>query len=95
MQVHKPLLPGVLEVVDVKRLRYLAKSGRAYGFHLENGYLEDKTTGRGFFVTTAIYANPDGVINDDDYAYKELSQPFMEALGQALARIVFNARRDG
>lgn len=84
--VHKPMLPGVLEAVALEGLRYTNKSGRAYGFHLENAYLEHGERGGAFFVTAVIYANPNGVLNDDDYAYEELSQPFLEALSQGLAR---------
>ena len=82
---HKPLLPGVLEVLPAERLRYVGKSGRAYGFHLENAYLEDKQSGRGLLVTAVIYANPNGVLNDDDYDYDETSKPFFRARGRALA----------
>jgi hypothetical protein len=88
-RIHKPLLPGVLRVVDRDRLRYVSKSGRALGFHLENAYIEDRSTGRGLFVTVAIYANPDGVLNDDVYAYESLSAPFLSTLGWALARVAF------
>src|SRR5690606_41903794 len=74
-----------------KRIRYVNKSGRAYGFHLENAYVEDRESGSAFFVTAVIYANPDGVLNDDDYAYEEMSQPFFTALGTGLARALFTA----
>src|SRR5690606_26554658 len=84
--VHKPMVNGLLEVLPAKRIRYVNKSGRAYGFHLENAYVEDRESGSAFFVTAVIYANPDGVLNDDDYAYEEMSQPFFTALGTGLAR---------
>jgi hypothetical protein len=87
--VHKPMLPGVLRVLDARRTRYVSKSGRALGFHLENAYIEDRASGRGMLVAAAIYANPDGVLNDDDYAYDTLSVPFFSSLGWALARIAF------
>ncbi len=91
---HKPLSPGVVEVTAWKSLRYVNKSGRAYGFHIDNAYIEDETTKRAFFVTVAIYGNPNGVLNDDNYAYDELTRPFMAALGEQLARAVFlNPRR--
>jgi len=83
---HKPLLPGVLRVVPEKHLLYIDKSGRAYGFHLENAYIEDTRSKRGFFVTVTIYVNSDGVLNDDVYDYDEVSVPFMDALGEVLAR---------
>lgn len=91
--VHKPMVNGVLEVLTADRVRYVNKSGRAYGFHLENAYVEDRESGRAFFVTAAIYANPNGVLNDDDYAYEELSQPFLAAVGAGLSRAVFGAAK--
>jgi hypothetical protein len=85
---HGPLSPGALAVLPAERLRYLGKSGRAYGFHLENAYIEDLQTRRGFFVTVAVYANPDSIMNDDDYAYDEISRPLMRSLGEALTRAI-------
>ena len=83
------MLPGLREVIDVTRLRYTNKAGRAYGFHIDNAYVEDEPSGKGFFVTAAIYANPNGILNDDDYAYNDLSAPFLAAVGEALAKKVF------
>lgn len=83
---HHPLSPGVLEVMPAKRLRFIGKSGRAYGFHLDNAYVEDVETRRAFFVTVVVYSNPDGVLNDDDYGYDETTRPLLAALGAALTR---------
>jgi hypothetical protein len=89
---HSPLAPGVLDALGHERIRYVGKSGRAYGFHLENAYVENRDTGRAFFVTATVYANPDGVLNDDDYAYDELSRPLLASLGSALARELLVAK---
>lgn len=84
---HHPLSAGVLEVMpNAKQLRIVGKSGRAYGFHIDNSWVEDKSSKRSFFVTATVYANPDGVLNDDDYTYEETSKPLLRALGAALAR---------
>lgn len=83
---HGPFTPGVVEVLKANRVRYVSKSGRAYGFHLENAYIEDTVTKRGFFVTATVYANPDGVMNDDDYAYEEISKPLLASLGAILTK---------
>ncbi len=89
---HHPLSAGVLEVMpDAKQLRIVGKSGRAYGFHIDNSWVEDKSSKRAFFVTATVYANPDGVLNDDDYAYDETSKPLLRALGAALARKILLA----
>lgn len=83
---HGPLSPGIVEAMPKKKIKYVAKSGRAYGFHLENAYVEDPATHRGFFVTATVFSNPDGVMNDDDYGYDETTRPLLKALGAALAR---------
>jgi hypothetical protein len=89
---QNPLSPGVLDVLPAARVRYVGKSGRAYGFHLDNAYIEEVATQRGFFVTVTVYANPDGVLNDDDYAYDEVSRPLLHALGAALTRALLVER---
>jgi hypothetical protein len=86
---HKPLLPGVLEVLPEQRVRYVGKSGRAYGFHLENAYVQDLESKRGMLVTVSVYANPNGVLNDDNYDYDDTTKPLLSALGKALATGVF------
>ncbi|MBK8940067.1 MAG: serine hydrolase [Polyangiaceae bacterium] len=89
---HAPLSLGLVEVLPAKELRYVAKSGRAYGFHLDNAYVEHLPSKRAFFVTAVVYANEDGVLNDDDYDYDELSKPLLGALGAALAKSLLGDR---
>ncbi|HHH11439.1 MAG TPA: hypothetical protein ENK23_05125 [Sorangium sp.] len=81
---HGPLTPGMLDVLPIKRARYVSKSGRAYGFHLENAFIQDTQTKRAMFVTVVVYANPNGVLNDDDYGYDDTSKPLLAAVGKAL-----------
>jgi hypothetical protein len=83
---HSPLTPGIIDAVGDKNIRYVGKSGRAYGFHLENAFVQDKVSGRAFFVTATVYSNPDGVMNDDDYGYDEVTRPLLASLGAALAK---------
>jgi hypothetical protein len=90
--VHGPLSPGVLEVLPPERVRYVGKSGRAYGFHIENAYLEDLETGRGLFVTVTVYANPNGILNDDDYGYDDTTKPLLSSLGEVLTRELLAAK---
>lgn len=85
---HKPMMPGLLKHLQKRHLRYVNKSGRAYGFHVENAYLEDERTGRALFVTATVYANPNGIVNDDDYGYAQTTVPFYEALGDTLGRLL-------
>ena len=84
--VHHPFSPGALEVLPAERLRLVGKSGRAYGFHIDNAYIEDIESKRAFFLTATVYANPNGVLNDDDYGYKETSGPLLAAIGKAVTQ---------
>lgn len=87
---YKPMLEGVLRVRKPSRIEYVSKAGRAYGFHLENAYIRDRTSGRAFVVTVAIYVNDNGVLNDDLYQYDGVSRPLLKDLGEVLARRVFD-----
>lgn len=82
----KPLLPGITRVLPRAQIRYVNKAGKAYGFHVENAYIEDLSGGRAFFVSAAIYADQDGTVGDDRYDYAEITAPFFTALGELLAR---------
>lgn len=88
---HSPLTPGVIDALGEKGIDYIGKSGRAYGFHLENAFIRDKASGRAFFVTVTVFSNPDGVMNDDDYGYDEVTRPLLASLGGALAKELIGA----
>ena len=38
------------------------------------------------FVTVTVYANPNGILNDDDYGYDETTKPLLSSLGEVLTR---------
>lgn len=80
----KFLLPGLREVRDDGRWRIYNKVGLAYGFTIENAYVEDRTTGRGLFVAATLYTNPNEVLNDGVYGYDELAFPFYAGLGKVV-----------
>lgn len=82
----KFLLPGLERVVPKQRLRIANKVGMAYGFTIENAYVEDTSTGEAFFLAAVVYTNADGVLNDDRYEYESVALPFMAGLGEATAR---------
>ena len=84
----KFVLPGVRRVVPAEHVRVYDKIGRAYGFTVENAYVEDRRTGRGFFLAVVVYTNPNGVLNDDRYAYADVADPFVAAVGEIVARAV-------
>ncbi len=80
----KFLAPGIWSVKGADAVDVLDKVGRAYGFSATNSYVEDRRTGRAFFLAGALYTNPDGVLNDDRYDYA-LADRFFAELGAALA----------
>lgn len=86
----KFLLPGVRRVfpsrVPGERVEITGKIGRAYGFSVENAYLRNPANGRAVFVTAVVYTNADGILNDDQYEYAELADPFLADLGEWVAR---------
>lgn len=88
----KFLLPGLRRVVPAEALRVYAKIGQAYGFAIENSYVENVATGRGFFLAAVIYVNADGCIGDDRYEYEKVADPFFAALGETIGREVFGAK---
>ena len=82
----KYLLPGLRRVQPQARWRIVNKVSRAYGFSIDNAWVEDRETGRSMFVAATIYTNADGVLNDDRYDYDEVADPFFTELGEAAAR---------
>jgi len=82
----KFLLPGLLRIGPRDSWLIQNKVGQAYGFTIENAYVESRLTGRACFVTAVIYTNEDGVLNDDRYEYETVALPFMANLGEAIGR---------
>jgi len=44
------------------------------------------------FVAATVLANPDGVENDDVYAYEEIARPVLRAIGASVAQRFLNGR---
>ena len=65
-------------------LRYLNKAGKAFGFHVENAYIENRATKRALFITVGIYTNPNRVVNDNQYGYRAESGAMFMDLGKAV-----------
>lgn len=81
--------PGVNRVVSSSKVRLYGKSGRAYGFSVENSFVFDPDTKRGFFLTATVYTNEGGIVGADHYEYAEIANPFFAALGEYAARRAF------
>ena len=68
-----PLPPGV---------RVFNKTGQAYGFLIDNAYVQDEAHGVEFLLSAVLYVNADGVLNDDQYEYDRTGFPFLRDLGR-------------
>lgn len=86
----KFLLPGIRRVYPnaqlSRRIEVTGKPGRAYGFSIENSYVHNPKNGRAVFVTAVLYTNSDGILNDDQYDYETVADPFLADLGELVAR---------
>ena len=86
---HKPFLAGLERVVPRESLTVVSKSGRAYGFLVENAYVVDRRSDRAFFLAAAMYSNPNGRLNDDNYDYRPVAFPTFANLAESVARLGF------
>jgi hypothetical protein len=85
---YHTMIKGMLRVMPLERILYVGKAGKAYGFHLDNAYIEDRESGRGMAVTVVGYANANGVLNDNVYEYDTVTRPLLLGLGELLGRAV-------
>jgi hypothetical protein len=83
---YKTMIRGMIRALPLERIRYVNKPGRAFGFHLDTAFVEDRKTGRALFVTAVVYANEDGILNDNAYDYDEVTRPFLKDLGEVLVK---------
>lgn len=79
----KFLLYGAKDPVD-SNIRIFNKVGDAYGFLTDAAYVADFKNSIEFFLSATIHCNPDGIYNDDKYAYDTVGFPFMKNLGQVI-----------
>jgi hypothetical protein len=72
------------------------KLGRAYGFSVDNAYVDSRegeggekgASPRAFFLAATIETNANGVVNDDRYEYEPVADAFMEHVAETVARFV-------
>jgi hypothetical protein len=67
-----------------EQVRVFNKVGWAYGFLTDIAYVVDFKNNVEFMLTTTVYVNSDGILNDDKYDYDSVGYPFMYQLGQTL-----------
>jgi hypothetical protein len=96
----KYFLPGLRRVfgsrleaaptLGADRIDEYNKIGQAYGFTTENAWIVDEASERTFFLAATLYANEDGVLNDDHYDYDSVALPFLADLAEVIARRVWS-----
>ncbi|HRI20538.1 MAG TPA: serine hydrolase, partial [Panacibacter sp.] len=67
-------------------IRVFNKVGWAYGFLIDVSYIADFKNNVEFMLTSTVYVNSDGILNDDKYDEEEIGWPFMYELGQTVYR---------
>jgi hypothetical protein len=87
---YKTMIRGMMRVLPLSRIQYTGKPGRAFGFHLDSAYIEDTKTHKAMFVTTVVYANENGVLNDNEYQHDEITRPYLKDLGEVLVQAWFS-----
>ncbi|MBL7700611.1 MAG: serine hydrolase [Ferruginibacter sp.] len=80
----KFLFYGAERTDPVDGIRIFNKPGDAYGHMIDAAYIVDHKNKIEFFLSAIIYCNSDGILNDDQYDYKTVGEPFMKNLGRVL-----------
>ena len=65
-------------------IRVFNKVGWAYGFKIDASYVVDFKNEIEYMLSSVIYVNSDGILNDDKYEYETIGIPFMNQLGQTI-----------
>lgn len=76
-----------------KQFRVFNKTGWSYGYMIDGSYFVDFENGVEFLVSAVVYANEDGVLNDNKYEYEEIGKPFFEELGEYLYQIELKRKK--
>ncbi len=74
-------------------IRVFNKVGWAYGFLIDVSYVVDFKNNVEFMLTSTVYVNSDGVLNDDKYDEETVGWPFMYQLGQTVYQYELQRKR--
>jgi hypothetical protein len=74
-------------------VRVFNKVGWAYGFLIDASYVIDFKNNVEFMLASIIYANSDGILNDDKYDLETVAHPFTYQLGQTIYRYELKRER--
>jgi len=75
-------------------VRVFNKVGWAYGFLTDVSYVVDFKNKIEFMLSTTLYVNSDGILNDDKYDYDTVGYPFLYQLGQTIYRYELQRPRE-
>jgi Beta-lactamase enzyme family len=76
-----------------ENIRVFNKVGWAYGFLTDVSYIADFKNHTEFMLTATVYANEDGILNDEKYEYESVALPFLYQLGQDIFKYDLNRER--
>ncbi|MBS1745079.1 MAG: serine hydrolase [Bacteroidetes bacterium] len=74
-------------------IRVFNKVGWAYGFLIDASYIVDFKHKVEYMLAATIYANSDGILNDNKYDEETVSHPFMYQLGQTIYQYELNRKK--
>jgi hypothetical protein len=74
-------------------IRVFNKVGWAYGFLTDVSYIVDFRNHIEFMLTATVYANDDGILNDDRYEYETIALPFLYRVGQDIYQYDLKRKR--
>jgi len=75
-------------------IRVFNKVGWAYGFLTDVSYIADFKNQAEFMLTATVYANEDGVLNDNIYEYETVALPFLYRAGQDIYQYDLHRNRE-
>jgi hypothetical protein len=75
-------------------IRVFNKVGWAYGFLTDVSYIADFKNQTEFMLTATIYANEDGILNDNIYEYETVALPFLYRAGQDIYQYDLHRKRE-
>ncbi len=74
-------------------MRVFNKVGWAYGFLTDICYVVDFEHHIEYMLTGTVYANSDGILNDDKYDFETVAHPFMYQVGQVIYQYELQRKR--
>ncbi|HWB27010.1 MAG TPA: serine hydrolase [Chitinophagaceae bacterium] len=76
------------------QVRVFNKVGWAYGFLTDISYVVDFEHNIEYMLTATVYANSDGILNDDTYDFETVAHPFMYQVGQTIYQYELQRKRE-